>query len=206
MCISVFPSSPINWNLTLSQFVGRGHDPADPLQVSDRLVERKRVVHTVGRGLAPAETYRFWIFGLNGSRSKPEPSGGGEPPPYGTPRQTPICRTLGNASKHISKSSPEGIPHLISHISYLISAYPAPSATGDRGCDPRTKNSPRGRFAAAGRFFSWVRRTGAVCSACRPCRTPGSPRRTARSGRTRRGSRFAASRRRRSPSRRRPDG
>ncbi|MDY4581764.1 MAG: hypothetical protein SPD81_02795, partial [Candidatus Faecousia sp.] len=33
----------------------------------------KWLVHTVGRGLAPAETYRFWIFGLNGSRSKPEP-------------------------------------------------------------------------------------------------------------------------------------
>ena len=33
---------------------------------------------------------------------------------------------------NISKSSPEGIPHLISYISYLISWFPAPSATGDR--------------------------------------------------------------------------
>ena len=39
--------------------------------------------------------------------------------------QTPICRTLGDASQHISKSSPKGIPHLISDISYLISASPA---------------------------------------------------------------------------------
>ncbi|MDY4582095.1 MAG: hypothetical protein SPD81_04500, partial [Candidatus Faecousia sp.] len=39
----------------------------------------KWLVHTVGRGLAPAKTYRFWMFWLNGSRSKPGPSGGGEP-------------------------------------------------------------------------------------------------------------------------------
>ena len=37
--------------------------------------------------------------------------------------QTPICRTLGNASQHISKSSPKGIPHLISYISYLKSSF-----------------------------------------------------------------------------------
>ena len=61
--------------------------------------------------------------------------------------QTPIYRAAEESRyTHFLKSSPEGIPHLISHISYLISAYPAPSAAGDRGCDPRTKNSPRGRF------------------------------------------------------------
>ncbi len=99
-------------------------------------LNRKWLVHTVGRGLAPAKTYRFWIFWLNGSRSKPGPSGGGEPPPYGTSRQIPICRTLGNAGQHISKSSPEGIPHLISDISYLISPSPAPPAPGDTRCVP----------------------------------------------------------------------
>ena len=52
----------------------------------------KRFVHPVGRGLAPAKTYLFCIFWWNGSRSNPGPSGGGEPPPYGTPRQTPIYR------------------------------------------------------------------------------------------------------------------
>ena len=59
--------------------------------------------------------------------------------------QTPICRHAphqrlpcgkgGIAFLHpnISKSSPKGIPHLISDISYLKSSFPAPSAAGDRG-------------------------------------------------------------------------
>ncbi len=52
-----------------------------------------------------------------------------------TSLQTPIYRTVGQNRSANLKSSPKGIPHLISHISYLISAYPAPSAPGDRkGC------------------------------------------------------------------------
>ena len=66
----------------------------------------------------------------------PPPCGGTFPPGEGIVRhsslQIPICRTLGNAGKHISKSSPKGIHSLISYISYLISPPPAPSATGDR--------------------------------------------------------------------------
>ena len=40
MCLSLSLRRPSNWNL-LGCFVGRGHDPADPLEVSNRLVERK---------------------------------------------------------------------------------------------------------------------------------------------------------------------
>ena len=39
----------------------------------------------------------------------------------GASSQIPICRTLDNVSKHILNSSPKGIPHLISHISNLLS-------------------------------------------------------------------------------------
>ena len=46
--------------------------------------------------------------------------------------QTPIFRR-----PNISKSSPEGIPHLISHILYLISFFRAPSASKGRPCASR---------------------------------------------------------------------
>ncbi len=49
------------------------------------------------------------------------------PPGEGMVRRTPTNSNLSNAGHslytHFSKSSPEGIPHLISHISYLISPY-----------------------------------------------------------------------------------
>ena len=109
-------------------------------------LNRKWLVHTVGRGLAPAKTYRFWIFWLNGSRSKPGPSGGGEPPPYGTSRQIPIDRAAEeNRHAYFLKIIPEG--DTTSHISYLIShifSGRAPSATGDRKGRPyaQTSHSP----------------------------------------------------------------
>ena len=55
---------------------------------------------------------------------------------------------LPETGKHnISKSSPKGIPHLISHILYLISSCSnAPSATGDREGRPYAECSYRRSF------------------------------------------------------------
>ena len=39
--------------------------------------------NTVGRGLAPAEVNRIWGVFVEWKPFKPEPSGGGKPPPYG---------------------------------------------------------------------------------------------------------------------------
>ena len=69
-----------------------------------------------------------------------------------TSLQTPIYR---NRSA-ILKSSPKGIPHLISHISYLISAYPAPSAPGDRKGRPYADGVHYSEKRAFPLPFSWL--------------------------------------------------
>ena len=77
-------------------------------------------------------------------------------------QQIPINR-FADESRYarISKSSPEGIPHLISYISYLKSRFPAPSATGDRGvrrCWGRVCGWRYGLGKSAGAFApaDWV--------------------------------------------------
>ena len=109
MCLSLSLRRPSNWNLQ-----GRRAyvmTPPTRCKFPIGLLNGKRFVHTVGRGLAPAKTDRFLLFWLNGSRSKPEPNGGGEPPPYGTSIATAqICKPqlppfLSKANQHTPLSS-----------------------------------------------------------------------------------------------------
>ena len=73
-----------------------------------------------------------------------------------TSLQTPIYRTVGQNRSANLKSSPKGIPHLISHISYLISAYPAPSAPGDRKGRPCADGVHYSKKRAFPLPFSWL--------------------------------------------------
>ena len=68
MCLSALLRKVMNWCLTRS--VGRGHDPADPLRVSDRLVERKMArSYRRAYGSPPPKRNDFLAIPLNDPRA-----------------------------------------------------------------------------------------------------------------------------------------
>ena len=125
--LSAFVSAPINWNLQgcAAPYLPPGgrcpsaHTGADEerryVPYLYALREKGTLEKSVPFKLTALQMVRCRHSSSTASRSPFPP---GEGIVRHSSLQTPICRTLGDASQHISKSSPKGIPQL-SYISYL---------------------------------------------------------------------------------------